>query len=141
MLLSVYFIVKSFLSFYIRIRCKSSSSLLFVGVLDNLIDLLQHESDNPIEIKELCFSIISNLCQNCNKNKKLFRQKGGIDLIVNNLKDPAITTSARYALYTVAILDCLWNAILGNKKSETVFLDNEVLFCLTTHLYMFYMKM
>ncbi len=95
-------------------------------MLDNLIDLLQNESENPIEIKELCFSIISNLCQDCNKNKKLFRQKGGIDLIVNNLKDPAITTSARYALYTIAILDCLWNAILGNKKSETVFLDNEV---------------
>ena len=97
------------------------------GVLDNLIDLLQHENENPIEIKELCFSIISNLCKDCNKHKRLFRQKGGIDLIVNNLKDPAITTSARYALYTVAILDCLWNSILGNKKSETVFLDNEVI--------------
>jgi hypothetical protein len=37
------------------------------GVLDNLIDLLQQENDNPIEIKELCFSIISNLCKDCKK--------------------------------------------------------------------------
>ena len=96
------------------------------GVLDNLIDLLQHENENPIEIKELCFSIISNLCKDCNKNKKLFRKKGGLDLIVNSLKDPNVATSARYALYTVSILDCLWNGIFGNKRNETIFLDNEV---------------
>ena len=43
------------------------------GVMDNLIEFLQNENENPLDIKELCFSIISNLCINCNKNKKLFR--------------------------------------------------------------------
>lgn len=43
------------------------------GVMDNLIEFLQHDNENPLDIKELCFSIISNLCQDCNKNKKLFR--------------------------------------------------------------------
>ncbi len=42
--------------------------------------------------------------------------------------------SARYALYAVAILDCLWNAILGNRKSETIFLDNEGLYVLLEFL-------
>lgn len=43
------------------------------GVMDNLIEFLQNESENPLKIKELCFSIIGNLCKDCNKNKKLFR--------------------------------------------------------------------
>lgn len=46
--------------------------------MDNLIEFLQVDNDNPLDIKELCFSIISNLCQDCNKNKKLFRRKGGV---------------------------------------------------------------
>ena len=39
-------------------------------------------------------------------------------MIVSALKDSNIGISSRYALYCVSILDCLWNAILGNKKSE-----------------------
>jgi len=76
------------------------------GILDNLLDLLQHEEEIPIEIKELCFSILANLCNNCSKNKKFFRKKGGVELIVKSLKDPNVTAAARYALYTVSILDC-----------------------------------
>ncbi len=34
----------------------------------------------------------------------------------------------------MAILDCLWNAILGNRKSESVFLDNEGLYVLLEFL-------
>lgn len=104
------------------------------GVMDNLIEFLQHDSENPLVIKELCFSIISNLCQDCNKNKKLFRQKGGVEMIVNALKDSNLGTSARYALYAVSILDCLWNAILGNKKSESLFLDSEGLYVILEFL-------
>ena len=55
-------------------------------------------------------------------------------MIVNSLKDPNVSTSTRYALYTVSIIDCLWNAILGNKKSETVFLDNEGMYVLLEFL-------
>jgi hypothetical protein len=95
-----------------------------VGVIDVLLDLIGSDSEN-IEIKELCYSIISNLCQGCNKNKKQFRSKGGVDLIIQSLKNPDIITSERNALYTLSVLDCLWNAVLGNKKSESLFLDNE----------------
>ncbi|KRX04785.1 Armadillo-type fold [Pseudocohnilembus persalinus] len=104
------------------------------GLMDNLIEFLQQDSDNPLDIKESCFSIISNLCIGCNKNKKLFRQKGGVDMIVVALKDPQLGISPRYALYAVSILDCLWNAILGNRKSEAVFLDSEGLFVLLEFL-------
>ena len=59
---------------------------------------------------------------------------GGVDMIVNSLKNPNLGTSARYALYAVSILDCLWNAILGNRKSETYFLDSEGLYVLLEFL-------
>lgn len=104
------------------------------GILDNLVDLLQHENDNPIEIKELCFSIISSLCKDCPKNKRLFRKKQGLDLIVAALKDPDVAKATRYTLFTVSVLDCLWNAILGNRKNETLLLDSEGMYVLLDFL-------
>lgn len=103
------------------------------GVIDVLLDLVGSDSEN-IEIKELCFNIISNLCKGCNKNKKSFRAKGGVDLIIESLKGKSsgaggrggeVGRSERNALYALSILDCLWNAVLSNKKSESLFLDNE----------------
>jgi hypothetical protein len=44
---------------------------------------------------------VSNLCKGCIKNKKLFRVKGGLDLIIISLKDINVAKAARYALYTV----------------------------------------
>lgn len=57
------------------------------GIIDTLSDLIVHDVENPIEIKELCYIIISNLCRECQKNKKLFRNKGCIELILSSLKD------------------------------------------------------
>lgn len=74
------------------------------------------------------------MCKDCNKNKKLFRKKGGIDLIVETLKDSNVASAARYTLYTVSILDCLVNAVLGNRKNEALFLDNEGMYVLLEFL-------
>ncbi len=95
-------------------------------MIDILLDFIQNESENSLEIRELCFTILSNLCKNCTKNKKLFRKKSGIELIITALKDPNIGVSPNYALYTLSVLDCLWNSILGNRKNENNFLENEV---------------
>ena len=42
------------------------------GVIDYLLEFLNGD-ENPIEIKQLCLTIIANLCNGCKKNKKLFR--------------------------------------------------------------------
>lgn len=94
------------------------------GVIDILIDLINNEEKN-LEVRDHCFTIISNLCKDCNKNKKQFRSKGGVDLLIRSLKETEILSSERNALYTVSLIDCIWNSILGNKKSEAAFLDNE----------------
>ena len=96
------------------------------GMIDILLDFIQNESENSLEIRELCFTILSNLCKNCAKNKKLFRKKNGIELIISALRDSNIGISPNYALYTLAVLDCLWNSVLGNPRNENSFLENEV---------------
>lgn len=104
------------------------------GIIDILLDFIQNEVENTLEIRELCYTILSNLCKNCLKNKKLFRKKGGIELIINSLRDTNIGVSPNYALYTLSVLDCLWNAVLGNRKNENVFLENEGLYVLLEFL-------
>ena len=106
------------------------------GIVDILLDFIQTESESGLEIKESCFSILSNLCKNCVKNKKLFRKKSGIDLIISSLRDANIGISSRYALYSIAVLDCLWNAVLGYRKNEIWFLENEV-----CHIIKFYLNL
>lgn len=97
--------------------------------MDYLLDFLQgDEKENPIEIKELCFTILANLCQNCKKNKKLFREKHGIDIVITYLKDKNIATSNRYILLGLSLLNCLWNSILGSRRSEERFLNSQGLF-------------
>ena len=96
------------------------------GIIDILLDFIQNDVENTLEIRELCYTILSNLCKNCIKNKKLFRKKNGIELIINSLKDQNIGISPNYALYCQSVLDCLWNAVLGNRKNENIFLENEV---------------
>ena len=86
--------------------------------MDYLLDFLQgDEKENPIEIKELCFTILANLSQNCKKKKKMFREKHGIDILITYLKDKNIATSNRYILLGLSLLNCLWNSILGSRRS------------------------
>lgn len=47
----------------------------------------------------------------------MFREKNGIDFIVAGLRDHKIATSDRYALLGLALLNCLWNAVLGSRRS------------------------
>ncbi len=68
------------------------------------------------------------MCQNCKKNKKLFREKHGIDIVIIYLKDKNIATSNRYILLGLSLLNCLWNSILGSRRSEERFLNSQGLF-------------
>ena len=58
----------------------------------------------------------------------MFREKNGIDFIVAGLRDHKIATSDRYALLGLALLNCLWNAVLGSRRSEEVFINSQGVF-------------
>lgn len=44
------------------------------------------------------------------------------------LKDQKIATSDRYALLALALLNCLWNCVLGSRRSEEVFINSQGIF-------------
>lgn len=77
---------------------------------------------------------MANLCRDCKANKKIFREKGGVDILIKNLKDPNTCLSSRYALLAFSILTCLWNSVLGSRRSEAIFLDGEGLYVLLEFL-------
>lgn len=54
--------------------------------------------------------------------------------MIKNLKDPNTCLSSRYALLAFSILTCLWNSVLGSRRSETIFLDGEGLYVLLEFL-------
>ena len=67
--------------------------------------------------------ILSGICKEQRENQKLFRRKGGIELIVNSLQFDEVDQSGNSITFLVAALDCLSNAVFGNKRSEIHFLD------------------
>ena len=58
----------------------------------------------------------------------MFREKNGIDLIVTGLRDNKIATSDRFALFGLSLLNCLWNAVLGSRRSEEIFINSQGVF-------------
>ncbi len=68
-------------------------------------------------------NILSGICKEQRENQKLFRRKGGIELIVNSLQFDEVDQSGNSITFLVAALDCLTNAVFGNKRSEIHFLD------------------
>jgi hypothetical protein len=47
----------------------------------------------------------------------MLREKNGVDIIITYLKDPNIASSNRYVLLGLALLNALWNGILGSRRS------------------------
>lgn len=55
------------------------------GIVDVLLDIVQNSKENPLDMREMSFNIISNICKDCRANQKEFRRKGGIEIIKENL--------------------------------------------------------
>lgn len=56
------------------------------GIVDILLDIIQNQKDNPLDMRETAFNIISNISHDCRANQKEFRRKGGIEIIKENLQ-------------------------------------------------------
>ena len=51
------------------------------GIVDILLDIVQNAKDNPLDMREMAFNIISNISRDCRANQKEFRRKGGIEIL------------------------------------------------------------
>ena len=75
-------------------------------------------------------NIISNLCKDNRNNQKEFRRKNGIENIKNNLAYSFVEQTGNPSTFLLSVLDCLQNAVFGNKRSEIHFLDIEGVYVL-----------
>lgn len=70
----------------------------------------------------------------CVSNKlaqKEFRRKGGIEILKKNLNYQNILDQlGNQKIFILVVLDCLWNAVIGNKRNEEQFIELEGLFTL-----------
>ena len=81
-------------------------------------------------MREMAFNIISNIAKDCRANQKEFRRKGGIEILKENLAYSEVEQSGNASTFLLAVLDCLNNAVFGNKRSELHFLDIEGVYVL-----------
>jgi hypothetical protein len=70
-------------------------------------------------------STVSNLCASCRENQKEFRRKGWIELLTKNIKQLPPAVIGEPEEFQLAVLDCLWFAVLQNKRSKLQFVDAE----------------
>ena len=64
---------------------KKDYSDLKSGLVENLILIIKGSKDQPLDMRELAFNVISYLCKECRGNQKEFRRKGGIEILKDNL--------------------------------------------------------
>lgn len=100
------------------------------GIIDILLDIIQNSKENPLDMREMSFNITSNICKDCRANQKEFRRKGGIEIIKENLAYTEVEQSGNASTFLLSVLDCLNNAVFGNKRSELHFLDIEGVYVL-----------
>ena len=71
------------------------------------------------------------MCLNNKLAQKEFRRKGGIEILKKNLNYQSIMDQiGNQKIYVLVVLDCLWNAVIGNKRNEEQFIELDGLFTL-----------
>ena len=96
------------------------------NLIQTLLDVIQSQTEpGTLYLRELSFNILASICKDCRENQKTFRRVKGIEALKGNLQCAEVDQSGNATTFQVAVLDCLQNAIYGNKRSELHFLDIE----------------
>merc|ERR1719161_2429598 len=80
--------------------------------------------------RQLCASVLAGLCGGHAANCREFRKKGGVEAIRAEVVYRPDETTENHLFYTLCVVDCVWCAIVGTRKSELRFLDVGGLFAL-----------
>jgi hypothetical protein len=101
------------------------------SVLEILLTIVSDsKSEGMLSIRELAISIISTLCKDNRENQKLLRRSNGIECLIKNMQFTEVDQSGNGITFLGAVMDCLSNAVFGNKRSEIHFLDVEGVYVL-----------
>jgi len=93
-------------------------------LFDTLLPVINNsKAEGILNLRELALNILSHLCKDQRENQKIFRRNKGIESLVECLQFKEIDQSGNTTTFLIAVLDCLANAVFGNKRSELHFLD------------------
>lgn len=93
------------------------------NAIESMLELITVELD--LNVKRDCFQIISDLCAGEGEDQDLAREQfyrnRGLELLLPYLDLDPKNTTAQHLLY--AVVDCVWNAVLGSSTNEDRFLE------------------
>ena len=100
------------------------------GLIEVLLEIIQSGTKVHLDLREQAFNILSNICKDNRENQKEFRRKGGIEYRKTNLAYSEVEQSGNASTFLLSVIDCLSNAVFGNKRCELHFLDIEGVYVL-----------
>lgn len=91
----------------------------FVGTLLEVVSGNGADSHGTV-LRQDALTALSLLCAGCHSNQRTLRKEGGIQVVTPllnyNAKDPN-----KQEKLVLSAVDCVWNAVVGNKRNEAAF--------------------
>lgn len=100
-----------------------------IGAVGTLVELFT-DKDNPMTSRQMCASILATMCKECPANAREFRKKDGVEAMRDEVIYRPGETTDNHLFYSLCVVDCIWNAVIGTRKNEIRFLDAGGLFAL-----------
>jgi len=100
-----------------------------LGAVGTLVELFT-DKDNPMTSRQMCASVLATMCKEYPENAREFRKKDGVEAMRDEVVYRPGETTDNHLFYSLCVVDCVWNAVVGTRKNEIRFLDAGGLFAL-----------
>jgi len=91
------------------------------GAINITLDLFMAEG-SPEVLRQDAVAVLSHLCRNHEANARLFRGARGLSAVKQALAGLWAADHTLPSAYGVAVLECLWNAVVGSRRNLARFL-------------------
>ncbi|CAE7151863.1 CFAP69 [Symbiodinium pilosum] len=100
-----------------------------LGAVGTLVELFT-DKDNPMTSRQMCASVLATMCKEYPENAREFRKKDGVEAMRDEVVYRPGETTDNHLFYSLCVVDCVWNSVVGTRKNEIRFLDAGGLFAL-----------
>jgi len=88
-----------------------------IGAVGTLVELFT-DKDNPMTSRQMCASILATMCKECAANAREFRKKDGVEAMRDEVIYRPGETTDNHLFYSLCVVDCIWNAVIGTRKKR-----------------------
>merc|ERR1712032_862845 len=94
----------------------AASSLGQIEAIPFLTDVFS-DHEHSLRTRTLVLHILAALCDNNEENQTLFRRADGVKHIIEEMRD-GLGEIRKLEQWYIAAVECLWSAVMGNKRCE-----------------------